>query len=75
MRRMDIAFLVLALAAAGCASAGPEPSAAPAAITTAPPPAPQPYEYATPRLSARAHCFQSGGVWRPTAYVCEGVRP
>lgn len=61
---MSRILLVLALVTvlSGCASKAPQPAAPPATVSPA---------EVNPRLSARAHCFRSGGVWRPTARECE----
>jgi hypothetical protein len=76
--------LAIAIALSACASRAPQPAALPAAAF--PPPVPvSSAEAATiastpsaamwaqtaPRLSARARCFESGGVWRATAVLCE----
>jgi hypothetical protein len=62
---MSRVLLVLACVTvfAGCASSAPQPSAAPSASVSS--------ATVNPRLSARAYCFESRGVWRPTAGVCE----
>lgn len=74
----------IAIALSACASSAPQPSAAisPSAFP-APPPvsgadaatmgttqATATWAMTSPRLSPRADCFRSGGVWRATAHVC-----
>jgi hypothetical protein len=78
---MSRLLLVLALVSmvSGCASKSAQPAG-----TAGVPPGykyhdPTPAEVAAspagmyPRFSPRARCFQAGGVWRPTAGVCEVV--
>ncbi len=80
MRRVLV--LVLLGALAGCASSkAPPPSAAarsqPSAAVSQPSAAVSPSAAATviPRLTPRAHCFQSKGVWRAAAGNCEYESP
>jgi hypothetical protein len=84
MIRVLLVFAI-AIALSACASRAPQPSAAPSAVMFPAPPPVSGAEAATmgttqatatwamtsPRLSPRADCFVSGGVWRATAYVCE----
>lgn len=75
----------IAIALSACASKAPQPSASPspsafpapapvsgaAAATMGTTQAGASWATVSPRLSPRAYCFQSGGVWRATAVVCE----
>lgn len=66
---MSRIFLVLAFVTvlSGCASKAPQPAASPATVSSA--------AVVSPRLSARAYCFENRGVWRATAGVCEYEGP
>jgi hypothetical protein len=77
-----VPVLALAIVFSACASKAPQPAALPAfpppvpvssaeAATIASTPAAATWEQVAPRLSARARCFESRGVWRATAVVCE----
>jgi hypothetical protein len=77
--------LAVAIALSACASKAPQPAALPSAAAFPPPtpvsgaeaatiastPAAATWAQVAPRLSARARCFETTGVWRATAVVCE----
>ena len=67
MRRVLVLALLSALSA--CASPAPQPSAAvsPSATVSS--------ATVNPRGSARAYCFESRGVWRAAAGICDYQSP
>jgi hypothetical protein len=79
MRRVLVLALLGALS--GCASKAPQPSAAvspsaPASSAAVRPAAvDQTWLTLNPRLSPRAFCFETKGVWRAAAGNCEYQSP
>lgn len=81
MRRVLVLALLGALS--GCASKAPQPSAAvspsapasSAAVRPASATADQSWMTLNPRLSPRAFCFETRGVWRAAAGNCEYESP
>jgi hypothetical protein len=71
--------LAVAIMLSACASRSPQPFAAPSfsvdpsasPATMGTTPAAAAWAEVSPRYSQRGYCFQTRGVWRATAEVCE----